>query len=207
MQAIYNLISIRKFMNKFFENNTFVIDEKIQALKFANEYKVYDAEGNALGAIQEVMSTSRKIGSLFMSKKNLPMNLEIRDAQGNVVASLSRGWTFLLPTLTLSDEKGAPVAKIKTKFGLKVKFDVLDLSGNIIAKIQGNWTAWDFVISDASGNQIGSISKKFNGLAKEIFTDADKYVISIEPSVTDPTLRMAMASAASIVDVVYKENR
>ena len=88
---------------------------------------------------------------------------------------------------------------------MKPKFDVCDTSGAVIASVEGNFVAWDFKINDAQGNQIGSINKQFGGLAKEIFTDSDKYVVKINNSISDPNLRSAVISAACIVDKVLKE--
>ncbi len=193
-------------MDNFFLNNTYVIDEKVQVLKLSNTYKVYDAEGNEIGAIKENLPGSRALLSLFVSKKNLPFTLEVYNAQEKIVATLERGFTFFMSSVQILDESKSQIGTIKQKFGLKPKFILEDMNKNQIATIQGDWTAWNFTITDASGKEIGNISKKFNGLAKEFFTDADKYAVNIDPSVTDPIQRMAIASTASAIDMILKEN-
>lgn len=193
-------------MDKFFLNNTYVIDEKVQVLKLTNGYKVYDANNNEIGLIKENMPGSRILLSLIVSKQNLPMTLEVYNMEGKMIASLTRGFTLFMSNMKVLDENGTQVATIKQKFGLKPKFELLDMSGAKIATIQGNWTAWDFSITDTNNNPLGSISKKFNGLAKELFTDADKYVVNIEPSVTDEAQRIAIASTAAAIDMILKEN-
>ncbi|MBQ0047905.1 MAG: hypothetical protein KBT33_10475 [Prevotellaceae bacterium] len=193
-------------MDKFFLNNTYVIDEKVQVLKLTNGYKVYDANNNEIGLIKENMPGSRILLSLIVSKQNLPMTLEVYNMEGKMIASLTRGFTLFMSNMKVLDENGTQVATIKQKFGLKPKFELLDMSGAKIATIQGNWTAWDFNITDTNNNPLGSISKKFNGLAKELFTDADKYVVNIEPSVTDEAQRIAIASTAAAIDMILKEN-
>ena len=64
-------------MDKFFSNNTFVIDEKIAAFKLSNAYKVYNGEGQEIGAIQEHKSFLRVILGLFLSDGMLPFELNI----------------------------------------------------------------------------------------------------------------------------------
>jgi len=193
-------------MDKFFLNNTYVIDEKVQVFTLANGYKVYDGSNNEIGYIKENMPGSRVLLSLFVDKKNLPMTLEVHNMEGKIIASLTRGFTLFMSNMKVLDENGTQVATLKQKFGLKPKFELLDLNNTKIATIQGNWTAWDFNITDTNDQQIGSVSKKFNGLAKELFTSADKYVVSIEPSVTSEAQRIAIASTAAAIDMILKEN-
>lgn len=193
-------------MDNFFLNNTFVIDEKVQMLKLTNGYKVYDGDGKEIGIIKEVMPASRILLSIFLSKQNLPMTLEVRNTEDKVIASLTRGFTLFMSKMKVLNEKGEQIAFIKQKFGLKPKFEILDLSEKKIATIQGDWTAWNFNITDNNNSPLGSVSKQFNGLAKELFTDADKYVVNIEPTVTDEAQRIAIASTAAAIDMILKEN-
>lgn len=193
-------------MDKFFLNNTYVIDEKVQVLTFSNGYKVYDESGKEIGYIKENMPASRVILSLFLSKQMLPFTLEVYNNDGKIIASLTRGFTFFMSKMKVLDENGSQIATIKQKFGLKPKFELLDMNENKIAHIQGNWTAWEFNITDGGSTQLGSISKKFAGFAREFFTDADKYIVNIEPSVTNEAQRIAIASTAAAIDMIMKEN-
>jgi len=194
-------------MDKFFLNNTYVIDEKVQVLTFTNGYKVYDGSNNEIGFIKEILPASRLLLSIIVSKQNLPMTLEVHNTEGKTIASLTRGFTFFWPTIKVLDENGTQVASIKHKLGLKPKFELLDMSGNKMATIKGDWIAWDFNITDTNENKIGTISKKFNGLVKELFTDADKYVVNIDPSVTNEAQRIAIASTAAAIDMILKEEK
>jgi len=192
-------------MDKFFNNNTFVIDEKVQVLTFSNGYKVSNAEGKQIGFIKENIPGSRLLLQLLFSKHNLPMTLEVHGADGSVVASLTRGWTLFMSKVKVLNENGQQVATIKQKFGLKPKFEIYDNNENKIADIQGDWKAWNFNITDASGAQIGSVSKKWTGLARELFTDADKYVVNLDESVTGEAQRISIVSMASVIDMILKE--
>lgn len=192
-------------MDKFFKNNSFVIDEKVQVLTFSNGYRVSNDEGQEIGFIKEVIPTSRLLLQFLFSKQNLPLTLEVHNAEGATVASLTRGWTFWMSKVKVLDEKGQQIATIKQKFGLKPKFELYDNNNNKIAHIQGDWTAWNFTITDGVEKTIGTISKNWNGWKKEIFTDADKYGVKIEESVTDETHRIAIVSLASVIDMILKE--
>lgn len=189
----------------FLNNNTFVIDEKVGAFKFENNYSVYNKEGQIIGRIQQNISTFHKILRLFLNKKMLPFHLDVKDAQGAVLASLSRGWTFLMSEITIHDEKGEAIATLKQKFGLKLKFEIKDMLSRKIGTIQGSWSGWEFTITDGEEKVIGSVSKKWNGIGKELFTSADKYIVQLNEAVEDPKKRMAVIVAATTIDMVGHE--
>jgi len=195
-------------MDKFFSNNTFVIDEEIAAFKLSNAYKVYNGEGQEIGAIQEHKSFLRILLGLFLSDSMLPFELNILNEDGKRVAQLKRGITLFMSQVRIFDENGKVVGSFKQRFTLlKPKFTLVNTLGKEIATIKGDWKAWAFDITDASKQKIGSVDKKWNGLGKELFTTADKYMVSIDPSLTDESTRIAIASVAATIDMILKEGK
>ncbi|MBQ3926635.1 MAG: hypothetical protein II706_06540 [Bacteroidaceae bacterium] len=193
-------------MDKFFSNNTFVIDEKIEVFKLSNAYKVYDGQGQEIGAIQEHKSFFNVILDMFLSDSMMPFELNILNADGKRIAQLKRGLTLLRSKVRIFNEAGAPIGSFKHMFSLvNPKFILTDNEGREIATIKGDWAAWNFEITDTAGQRIGRVDKKWDGLAKELFTTADKYVVNIEPSVTDENQRIAIASVAAAIDMILKE--
>lgn len=193
-------------MDKFFSNNTFVIDEKIAAFKLSNAYKVYNGEGQEIGAIQEHKPFTYILLDLILPKGMVPFELNILNMDGKRIAQLKRGLTLFMSKVQIFNEAGAPIGSFKQKFALlKPKFTLLDNLGHELATIKGDWKAWNFEITDAAGQQIGTVDKKWNGMAKELFTTADKYAVNIEPSVTDENTRVAVASVAATIDMILKE--
>ena len=138
----------------------------------------------------------------------LPFKLEIKDAKGELQATVSRGWTFFVSKIKITDANEMQVGSIKQKFTfLKPKFTILDSSEQIAATIKGDWKAWNFDITDVNENSIGTIDKKWNGAMKEIFTSADKYHVTINPQFTNPTSKMAVIAGAITIDMVLKESK
>lgn len=191
-------------MDKFFCNDTYFVDEK--AFTIINEYKIYNQQGVQMGVARENKTLLRMILSLFAGKKNLPFTIELTDADGRIVSSLVKGVTLFLPSIKMHNAQGQHIATIKQKFGLKPRFDITDVMGNNIGTIQGDFVAWNYVVTDTVGNQVGTISKKYNGLGKEMFTTADKYVVSISPALNDEVLRPTLISIAAGLDMILKEN-
>jgi uncharacterized protein YxjI len=138
----------------------------------------------------------------------LPFMLEIKDLDGNEQATISRGWTFWMSKITITDGNGNMAGTIKQKFKFfKPEFIISDSNGVEIAIIKGDWKAWSFEINDPNQKQIGTISKKWAGAMKEIFTSADKYNVTLNSEITDNLRKIAILSAAITIDMVLKESK
>ena len=191
-------------MNPFFQRNTFIIDQKTWTI--ANSYRILGEDGQQIGVIQENLPASRLILSFFISKKNLPFTLHLQDAAGNIMATIEKKFSFFVATIDIKDGNGIKIGTIKQKFTLlKPSYEVYNATGQLIGTITGDWRAWDFKILDNNQNELATISKKWGGALKEIFTDSDKYMISVSPQVTDENMRMAIISASAVIDKVHKE--
>jgi uncharacterized protein YxjI len=181
------------------------VDEKVNAFKFKNEYSLYNDTGEVVGSIHQLLSTWEKIRKLLISQKITPFNYEIRNSHGEIIAEIKKGWTFWLPKIQLV-MNGAVIGVIHQRFKLiKPKFDIYDNNNQPIGSIKGNWSHWQFDITSDKGIELGHVSKKWAGIAKELFTTADKYIVNIDPSVQDEKMRMLVLSAALTIDLVLKE--
>lgn len=193
---------------KFFEGNEYIIDEKVNLLKFENEYKVYDGNGQQIGSVMQKISLGQKFLRLLINKKMMPFHLEIVDLNGNIQAKISRGWTFWMSKIQVHDSLGMHLGTIKQKFTfLKPIFQIFGLLNNKIAEINGDWAAWSFLIIDHNGIEIGNIDKKWAGAMKEVFTSADKYNVSIVPAVLEDRNKIVIVATAITIDMVLKETK
>lgn len=193
---------------RFFEGNHYFIDEKVGLLKFSNNYKVYDEQGNQLGEIVQEVSGWHKFLRLLLSKAMFPFTMHIKDMQGNIQATVKRGWTFFMSKIEVLDPNGNLIGTIQQKFRFfKPEFRIANASGELIAIIHGDWTAWNFSINDPSEYQFGTISKKWNGFMKEAFTTADKYNVSIAPEYAEDLNKIVVVSSAITIDMVLKESK
>ena len=189
-----------------FEHNVLLIDEKVNAFKFENEYKVFDESNNQIGSINQKLTGGQKILRLLLNKAMLPFTLDIVDTTGMTLAKIQRGWTFFMSKISIVDDKGNTVGFIKQKFKLfKPTFEIQSEKNEPIGKITGDWKAWDFKIFDDKEIQIGTVSKKWAGLLKEAFTTADKYIVTIESNYLSKENRIAILASAITIDMVLKE--
>ncbi|HQH18351.1 MAG TPA: phospholipid scramblase-related protein [Bacteroidales bacterium] len=192
----------------FFDTNTYFIDENVNYFKFENCYKIFNEKGENIGTINQKLTSGQKVLRLFMNKANLPFLFEIRNSNNEIEASISRGWTFFLSKIIIKDAIGNKIGSVQQKFKIiKPGFKIFNNMGMIIAEISGDWKAWNFVITDNSNVPIGSISKKWVGIAKEFFTTADKYNVSIDPNYSNKENKIIILSSAITIDMVLKESK
>mmetsp|Transcript_961 Transcript_961/g.1957 ORF Transcript_961/g.1957 Transcript_961/m.1957 type:complete len:184 (-) Transcript_961:287-838(-) len=85
-------------------------------------------------------------------------------------------------------------------------FKVCDGSGNLIYRIKGPCChPWTFQIMDPSGQtELGRISKKWSGLLKEMFTDADNFNVEF-PQDSTPEVRATLMGALFLIDYLFFE--
>ncbi|WP_207896527.1 phospholipid scramblase-related protein [Flaviaesturariibacter flavus] len=76
-----------------------------------------------------------------------------------------------------------------------------------MSAIKGDSKARKFSIADAGGNTNGSTNKKGPGLAKELFTSADKYNVSLAPDFADNRTKINIVATAITIDMVLKESK
>jgi hypothetical protein len=89
----------------------------------------------------------------------------------------------------------------------RIRFDLLGAGGDNLGQIRAeNWRAWDFSIVDRNETEIGRIDKKFVGVAKAVFTNADNYVVSLDTQLAGD-LRLLVVAAAAAVDTPSSRTR
>ena len=196
------------FIPKFFENNDYFIDEKVNYFKFGNTYNIFDKSGEQVGIINQKVTGWHKVLRLFLNKAMFPFLLEVYNMDNDLQVSIKRGWTFWMSKIVIVDPNEKTIGTIKQKFKFfKPTFIIENPVGKTIARITGDWKAWDFKINDANEKPIGTINKKWGGVMKEVFTRADKYYVAINPDYTEITNKMTIISCAITIDMVLKNNK
>lgn len=191
--------------SNFFDTNSYFIDEKVNYFKFENCYQIFNEKGENIGTIAQKIPTLHKILSLIINKGIFPFHLEIRNSNDELQASISRGWTFLMSKIVICDQNGIQTGTIQQKFKLFTPtYKIFNNSDVQIAEITGDFRAWDFVIKDINSIQIGTISKKWAGVMKELFTTADKYNVSIDSSYSNNENKINILASAITIDMVMK---
>jgi len=119
--------------------------------------------------------------------------------------SIQRGMTLFRSRIDILDRNGNIVGWMKSKaFSLGGAFRVHDAADNEVALVKGDWKGWNFRFLDKTEQEIGSITKKWAGVGKELFTTADNYIIALKGAPTRERNTLLLAAGLAI-DTVYKE--
>jgi uncharacterized protein YxjI len=185
-----------------------VVNQKVKLIELNNQYSVFDSSGKQIASNNQVgQSTAKKLLRLVSSLDQfLTHKLEISDMKGQVLLRLTRPAKVFKSTVIVSDGTDREVGRIVQENMIgKINFS-LQVGQQQIGAIKGeNWRAWDFRIEDASGTEVARITKKFEGIAKTLFTTADNYVLNIHRPLEQPLISLVVAAALSI-DTALKQD-
>jgi len=114
--------------------------------------------------------------------------LEVSTPPGNVVGYVTQEWSICKPSFRIENAAGDTVLRIEGPFCTmsicgSVEFQVLSRDGEV---------------------EVGKISKKWSGLAREFFTDSDKFGISF-PMDLDVKMKAVMLGACFLIDFMFFE--
>lgn len=193
------------------EQRTFLVKERVAMLKLTDRYDIFHPEsGEQIGFAKENVSVTTQLLRLLVNKQLLPTTVVIKeDEESAPIATIRRGVTLFRSVVHVLDKDQNPVGFFKSKlFTLGGGFTVHNPSGEQIADVKGNWKGWDFKLTDMSGNELGTVNKKWAGTMKEMFTSADNYIISLNDSVGEnPGLAVLLLAAGLAIDIVFKESK
>jgi uncharacterized protein YxjI len=188
--------------------NLFFVKEHIGLFKAANNYDIYDPQSNQI--IMECREPDlggfTKILRFTGYKQNTPFNIVISPVGGNPIIRVKRGVAIFRSTVMVYDENNIQIGWFKQKLvSLKHKFTVFDNMNRPAFILKGNFIGWEFTFT-RDDVVLGSVSKKWAGFGKEMFTTADNYMLQISDSVPkDDPVRKLILAAVMCIDMVIKE--
>jgi uncharacterized protein YxjI len=175
-------------------------------------YDIIDPETQEIvGLAREVVSGFKKFLRLFISKQMMSTAVEVREGgeDGPLALRITRGFTLFRARVYVEDGDGKQLGYFKSKIlSLGGGFWVHDMEDNQIAEVKGDWKGWNFKFVSPSGEEMGVVTKKWGGIAKELFTSADTYMVALQEKAADSRpATILMLAAALAIDIVYKEGK
>jgi hypothetical protein len=174
----------------------------------ANKYEIKSEQGDFLGFAAE-----RTLGIFHRIIRNIlrshrPMTIDVWDNQKKHIYIGKRPFYFFFSDLEISDNNNRYIGEIKTRFGLlKRKYDLIDAQNNVFAQVESyRWRLWTFQILGRMGNKVGVISKKWGGLLKEAFTDADRFAIDLSRKNWTQDQKAILLFATLCIDLDFFED-
>ncbi|MEK6771695.1 MAG: phospholipid scramblase-related protein [Pseudomonadota bacterium] len=190
---------------------TYFIREHVGFMKLSDTYDILDPQTQKqLGIAKEKPGFLVHILRLVIGKQLLPTKVFVYegadpDNEGKRLFSIHRGITLFRSKINICDKRGKVIGWLRSKaFSLGGAFYVFSANGSQVAFVKGDWKGWNFRFLDQSEREIGTITKKWAGIGKELFTSADNYMLSLNDEPT-PEKSILLLAAGLAVDTVYKE--
>lgn len=189
--------------------NTYLVKQQAGLFKRTATYDIFDPNTNQqIGVAKEEPSTLVNILRLFMNKKTLPTSVNFyTPGENKPLFSIHRPMTWFRSVVDVKNGEGQKIGCFKSKMmSLGGGFWVYDAEDQQFAEVKGDWKGWNFKFLTAEGQELGTVGKKWAGMAKELFTTADNYVIALNDSAKGKKHSNELLLAAGIaIDIIYKE--
>lgn len=177
--------------------------------KAANSFDILDPDSKQiiLQCQEDKLGFFTKFFRFTDYKRVTPFHMEIRTPEGKTIITVKRGVSFFLSNVEVLDENNQLIGRFKQKFfSIGGKFEVFDASERSLCMLKGKWTSWKFKFVAHDGKEFATVTKKWSGIGKELFTSADNYILQISPEVpADHPLRQLIMAAVMCIDLVLKE--
>ena len=178
--------------------------EILTGFETKNKYAISDTSGNRLYLAAE------EDGSMLLRwflKALRPFTIAVLKENGQVILKVTRPFKFYFHRADVVNSKGQTIGTIERRFALLRRiYTVMDRSGKEVFQLFGPILhPWTFQIKQG-GVECGKITKKWSGLLKEGFTDADNFGVMF-PAQWDVKWKALSLGAVFLIDFVHFENK
>jgi hypothetical protein len=182
-----------------------VVKQKLKLIELRNEYAVLDQTGRQVGAVVQASQSPLAFLARVFTRWDvaLPITLHILGPGAAPELVVHKPWFTW--RCQVARPNGQPLGEIVKQVRLgKARFTLFDPRGAKLGEVRAhNWRARDFSILDGAGQPVARVTKKWAGL-RELFSDADTYVVEVSPTAADPLRSLAVATCL-VIDVVMKQ--
>lgn len=182
--------------------------EVLLSFEMKNAYEVYDDTDHAVLRVQEVGSGFAELVKRLFLGPIRPCQVEVTDLfSGEQVLRLVRPFRFIFMRLEVYAGSGERIGTIQKEWSwFKSIYTIEDGRGRPIAQINGPFfRPWTFELHQ-DGRMVGAIRKRWSGLGRELFTDADNFGVELD-GIQDPGLKALAFAATVLIDLVHFERK
>ena len=167
----------------------------------ANRYSVHTSDGAQLMyAYEESGDMSRQFAGSHRA-----LSIHVVESNGAPVLQASRDFFWFRSHLRV-EEEGRRIGTLNREFGLGRKFSLVDGNESELTKItSGIFRPHTFIAKSAGGGEIARVTKQWSGFGREMFTDADTFVVQFTDPNTDNDFRLLMLASAFAIDLDFFE--
>ena len=181
---------------------------ELAGLETRNKFEILASDGSQLGfAAEQGGGLGATLARMFLGHWRT-FEIHVFDARRQLVAVAVHPWRFLFQRLEVRSGDGRPLGALQQRFSVLWKrFDVEDAHGIVRLRVSSPlWKPWTFPF-ERDGHEVACVRKRWSGLLKESFTDADNFQIAFaDPSLSEDD-RMLLVAAGLFIDLQYFERK
>lgn len=174
-----------------------------------NKYEICDEQNNVIGFCAEQNKgllgfLSRQIFGHWRS-----FEIHFFDQNRNEFLKTNHPFRFFFQEFTVMDANNQILGRVHQRFGLLTKkFDVRDLNDTLIFSMRsGFFRFWTFPFVGIHGQERAVVQKKWSGFFKELFLDADNFLIDYKDSSLTEKERQLILASSVFTDLQYFEKK
>lgn len=189
----------------------FFVKERVAVVKLTDTYEILDPESQQnIGVVRDMPPGWAKWLRLLVQKTLLPTTVNVYEQESMPpVLTLRKRHHWIRTSVMVHDAGGRLLGRFRSKlFSWGGGFHIFDANDQPIGEVKGDWKGWNFKLLDSRGMEQGVVTKKWAGIGRELFTNADRYMIALSDSVPVQADRVGLLLAAGLaVDIVFKEQQ
>lgn len=175
-------------------------------LETRNRYQVMQENGRLIGYVSE--RNTGFLGAIFrlVFKHWRPFDLDFYNLDRELKYTAHHPFRFYFSELQLKGKTGEILGFVKRRFAIFTKsFDIENAQGFEVMRVRsGLFRIWTFEYHRGP-QKVATVSKKWGGVLKEVFTDADRFFVEFHTELTNLEKNLILVSAMH-VDLMYFEN-
>ena len=183
----------------------------------------------------EIVSGFQMANSYFVDPIRTGPTLNIKEESGGFGGAFIRNWVGAIRTVSLDVLSnsgivalglelrrrpspfnrvtvrawdGAILGFVEQRFRLLgTRYELQDPNGRVLAQVDRSWFRFFRFDLTVDGHAIGTIEKQWAGLAREIYTQADTFMVRIPETYRDVRVRLLLLAASIAIDFVHFDGK
>jgi hypothetical protein len=172
-----------------------------------NKYEIRDKDNNIIAfAAEQGKGFLASIARHFIGHWRT-FDISVFNNAKEKILNAHHPFRWFFQRLEISNENGEFIGSLQQRFSILFKvFDIEDPQGNVIMQVKSPlYKIWTFPVY-RQGQEVAKIQKKWSGLLKETFLDADNFQVDFG-SLTDVNSKQLLLISSIFVDLQYFERR
>ena len=169
----------------------------------ANRYSVHTSDGaQIMYAYEESGAISRQF-----TGSHRALSIHVVESAGAPVMQARRDFFWFRSHLRV-DADGRSIGALNRVFGIGRKFALVDANDREITRLtSGLFSPHTFIAKTSRGGEMARVTKRWSGLGREMFTDADNFVVQFTDSSAGNDFRLLMLASAFAIDLDFFEKQ